>query len=198
MNPLAMLHSEHDWLFTLTGAALILMALLVALPVVAAIVATIRTRRGRKRRDAWRTSTLDVAIGYGVIAPLWLTMLPGGEHGVSLTPFHDMATTPPSEIVGNLLLLSVPAFCLPLRFGWLASVRRIGMLTATWSGLIEVAQYLLPGGRVASVDDVILNTTGGVIAALLSSPWWVRAPGSGRSGPSGSRPLPAPAPPGCS
>ncbi|WP_157036226.1 VanZ family protein [Streptomonospora alba] len=33
-------------------------------------------------------------------------------------------------------------------------------------------QYTLTGGRVTSIDDVLLNTTGALAGAGLTRPWW--------------------------
>ncbi|MFD7311621.1 VanZ family protein [Promicromonospora sp. NPDC059942] len=42
---------------------------------------------------------------------------------------------------------------------------------------VEVLQYVLRLGRVTSVDDVLVNVAGGLIAALCSRRWWAdRAP----------------------
>ncbi|MCF4123280.1 VanZ family protein [Antribacter sp. KLBMP9083] len=41
--------------------------------------------------------------------------------------------------------------------------------------LVEVLQYALDLGRVSSVDDVLLNTAGALLAAACSYRWWRRA-----------------------
>ncbi|HEY3684655.1 MAG TPA: VanZ family protein [Streptosporangiaceae bacterium] len=106
-----------------------------------------------------------------------MTMLPGGGAGVaparvSLVPFRDLATMPAGQVVGNLLMFAALGFLAPLRFTALASVARILALAAGCSVLIETAQYVLRLDRVSSVDDVLLNTAGAVLAALASRPWW--------------------------
>jgi VanZ family protein len=35
-------------------------------------------------------------------------------------------------------------------------------------------QHVLELGRVSSVDDILLNTAGATIAAILARPWWAR------------------------
>jgi glycopeptide antibiotics resistance protein len=43
------------------------------------------------------------------------------------------------------------------------------------SAAIEITQYALDVGRVSSVDDVLLNATGALLAGLASRRWWARA-----------------------
>jgi glycopeptide antibiotics resistance protein len=38
---------------------------------------------------------------------------------------------------------------------------------------VEVLQYVLDLGRVSSVDDVLVNAVGAVLAALCSRRWWL-------------------------
>jgi glycopeptide antibiotics resistance protein len=59
-----------------------------------------------------------------------------------------------------------------MRFTSLASVPRVLALGAGCSVLVEAAQYVLQLDRVSSVDDVLVNATGAVLAALASRPWW--------------------------
>ena len=57
---------------------------------------------------------------------------------------------------------------------------QVAALAAVCSVTVESLQYLLDLGRVASVDDVLLNTGGAVLAALMSHRWWrIRGPESG-------------------
>lgn len=160
------------WFQTETGVVLTALLLLPFLPLAVRALAWVRRRLGQDPRRARRTATLEVGLAYGTAIPIWLTMLPGGNREISLVPFRDMATMPPYEIVGNLLLLSAVGFLVPLRFRRLASVPRTALVAMAVSGAIETCQYLLPVGRVASVDDVILNTVGAAVAAVVSRPWW--------------------------
>lgn len=165
------------WFQTETGVVLTALLLLPFLPLAVRALAWVRRRLGQAPRRARRTATLEVGLAYGTAIPIWLTMLPGGNREISLVPFRDMATMPPYEIVGNLLLLSAVGFLVPLRFRRLASVPRTALVAMAVSGAIETCQYLLPVGRVASVDDVILNTVGAAAAALVSRPWWASSRG---------------------
>jgi glycopeptide antibiotics resistance protein len=78
--------------------------------------------------------------------------------------------------VGDLLLLSVPGFVLPARSGRLAYPHRTALVVLAVSVAIETAQWLLPIGRVASIDDVILNTISAALAACASRGLQARRP----------------------
>ncbi len=62
--------------------------------------------------------------------------------------------------------------------GALLPVRRragpgtVAVAAAGASTLVELLQYARALGRVSSVDDVLLNTLGAVLAAQPSRPWW--------------------------
>jgi glycopeptide antibiotics resistance protein len=129
-------------------------------------------------------SLAEVGIVYGTVPWVWMIMLPGHRAGavpgrVSLVPGRDLlailAGPPPSavrQIVGNLLVFAALGFFAPVRFAVLASVTRILALAAGCSVLVETAQYVLRLDRVSSVDDVLLNAAGAVLAALASRRWW--------------------------
>jgi glycopeptide antibiotics resistance protein len=120
---------------------------------------------------------------YGTLPTVWLTMLPGSRAGevagrLSLVPLRDLVSMGQFQIAGNLLLLAALGGLAPLRFRALASIPRVLALAAVCSTSIEVAQYVLRLDRVSSVDDVLLNTAGAGLAALVSRPWWsAPAPG---------------------
>lgn len=92
---------------------------------------------------------------------------------MSLVPLRDLITMGPLGIAGNLLVLAALGFFAPMRFAALASVPRILALGAGCSVLVETAQYLLRLDRVSSVDDVLVNAAGAVLAALASRRWWL-------------------------
>ncbi len=155
-----------------TTVALLPLALL-------AVWATARHRqhRGSRPARAWRLSLAEVGIVYLTVPAVWLTMLPGAQAGhaparVSLVPLRDLVTMSTTQVLGNLLLLAALGFLVPVRFAALASVPRVLAVAATFSTLIETAQFVLPLDRVSSVDDVLLNTIGAGLAALVSRPWW--------------------------
>jgi hypothetical protein len=171
----------HGWFGTVPG---VLRVTLAALPLaVLAVWVLTRRRRDAGTTRAWRMSLAEVGIVYGTVPWVWLTMLPGGQVGVagrvSLVPLRDLLTllaggplTAIVQIVGNLCVFAALGFFAPLRFARLASVPRILALAAACSILVETAQYVLRLDRVSSVDDVLLNTAGAVLAALASRHWW--------------------------
>ncbi|MEW2329369.1 VanZ family protein [Micromonospora chersina] len=177
-----MIRGWHGWLGTFNGVALLTVA---ALPLAALVVwALARRRRVLGAAQAWRMSLAEVGIVYGTVPWVWMIMLPGDRAGtvpgrISLVPLRDLLTilaagplTVTVQIVGNLLVFAALGFLAPLRFAALASVPRILALAAGCSVLVEVAQYVLRLDRVSSVDDVLLNTAGAGLAALVSRRWW--------------------------
>lgn len=177
-----MIRGWHGWLGTFNGVVLLTVA---ALPLAALVVwALARRRRVLGATQAWRMSLAEVGIVYGTVPWVWMIMLPGDRAGavpgrISLVPLRDLLTilaagplTVTVQIVGNLLVFAALGFLAPLRFAALASVPRILALAAGCSVLVEVAQYVLRLDRVSSVDDVLLNTAGAGLAALVSRRWW--------------------------
>lgn len=166
-----------SWLGTSTGIVAITVA---ALPFAALLVWALARRRrlgGATPARAWRTALAEVGIVVGTVPWVAMTMLPGNQAGVvpsevSLVPLQDLMTMPAYQVGGNLLVFAAIGFFAPLRFPALATLPRILALAATGSTLIETAQYVLPLDRVASIDDVLLNTVGAGLAAVMSRRWW--------------------------
>jgi hypothetical protein len=175
------MHGWHGWFGTVPG---VLRVTVVALPLAAlAVWALARRRTAAGTPHAWRMSLAEVGIVYGTVPWVWMILLPGGQVGVhgrvSLVPLRDLMTilgggpeTAMVQIVGNLLVFAALGFFAPVRFAALAKVSRILALAAGCSITFEVLQYVLRLDRVSSVDDVLLNTAGAVLAALASRPWW--------------------------
>ncbi|MEU1596511.1 VanZ family protein [Streptomyces sp. NPDC005708] len=192
--PRCMAGRWHGCFDTFNGVVLMT---LVALPLSALVVwALARVRRAAGVTSAWRMSLAEVGMVHGTVPFVWLTMMPGGGAGVvpervSLVPLRDLVTMGPLGIVGNLLVFASLGFFAPMRFAALASLPRILALGAGCSVLVEAAQYVLRLDRVSSVDDVLVNATGAVLAALASRRWWRTA----AQAPS-DQPRPAPAPAG--
>jgi hypothetical protein len=156
----------------------VLLMMLVGLPL-AVLVAWVlaHLRRAVEGTSAWRISLAEVGLVYGTVPFLWMTLMPGPGAGivpgrVSLVPLRDLATMGPLGIGGNLLVLAALGFFAPIRFAALASLPRILALGAGCSALVETAQYVLRLDRVSSVDDVLVNAAGAVLAALASRRWW--------------------------
>ncbi|MFJ5774300.1 VanZ family protein [Streptomyces sp. NPDC093094] len=173
--PVCMAGRWHGCFDTFNGVVLMT---LVALPPAALVVwALARRRRAAGVASAWRMSLAEVGMVHGTVPFVWMTMMPGAEPGiaparVSLVPLRDLVTMGPLGIGGNLLVLAALGFFAPMRFAVLASVPRILALGAGCSVLVEAAQYVLRLDRVSSVDDVLVNATGAVLAALASRRWW--------------------------
>lgn len=175
----------------------VLLMMLIGLPLAALVVlALTRLRPATGVPSARRMSLAEVGMVYGTVPFLWLTMMPGPGAGivpgrVSLIPLRDLITMGPLGIAGNLLVFAALGFFAPIRFAALASLPRILALGAGCSALVETAQYVLQLDRVSSVDDVLVNATGAVLAALASRRWWRTTEEAPSDQP---RPAPAPAP----
>ncbi|MFJ8467299.1 VanZ family protein [Streptomyces swartbergensis] len=191
--PMCMAGRWHGCFDTFNGVVLMTV---VTLPLAALVAwAMAHRRRAAGVTSAWRMSLAEVGMVHGTVPFLWLTMMPGGGAGtvparVSLVPLRDLATMGSLGIAGNLLVFAALGFFAPMRFAALASLPRILALGAGCSVLVETAQYVLRLDRVSSVDDVLVNAAGAVLAGLASRRWWRTA----ATAPSDrSRPAPAPA-----
>ncbi|MGW0949617.1 VanZ family protein [Streptomyces sp. NPDC002623] len=165
----------HGCLDTFNGVVLMT---LVALPLaVLTAWALAHRRRAAGVASAWPMSLAEVGMVHGTVPFLWLTLMPGAAPGVaparvSLVPLRDLVTMGPLGIVGNLLVFASLGFFAPMRFAALASAPRILALGAGCSVLVETAQYVLQLDRVSSVDDVLVNAVGALLAGLASRRWW--------------------------
>jgi hypothetical protein len=157
----------------------VVLVTLLALPAAAAVTwALARRRRAAGVPGATRISVAEVGMVYGTAPWVWMTLTPGPAAGtvgsVSLVPLQDLPTWGLTGIVGNLLVLAALGCFAPVRFAALSSLPRVLALGVVCSALIETAQYVLRLDRVTSVDDVLVNATGALLAALTSRPWWQR------------------------
>jgi glycopeptide antibiotics resistance protein len=158
-----------------------------ALPVaVLVVVALTRHRRGRP--DALRRSVAEVAMVVGTLPWIWMifTPLPETARRVRLVPLLDLANLVTGEaafafvqIVGNLCVFAAFGFFAPWR--WSIGAAAVTAVAAAGSATIELTQYALGIGRVASVDDVLLNAAGAGLAALVSRAVLARQPRTERS-----------------
>ncbi|MER6070261.1 VanZ family protein [Streptomyces sp. NPDC001817] len=191
--PRCMAGRWHGCFDTFNGVVLMT---LVTLPLAALVVWALACRRRAAGITwAWRKSLAEVGMVHGTVPFLWMTMMPGAGAGtaprrVSLVPLRDLLTMGTGEIVGNLLVFAALGFFAPMRFTALASLPRILALGAGCSVMVETAQYVLWLDRVSSVDDVLVNTVGAVLAALASRRWWRTTAQTPSDQP---RPAPAPA-----
>ncbi len=158
----------------------VVLMMVVGLPVAGlAVWALASVRRGAGTAAAWRRSLAEVAIVYGTVPMVWLTMMPGPGAGlvagrVSLVPLRDLATMGTLGIAGNLVIFAALGFFAPIRFPALASVPRVLALGAGCSALVEIGQYVFQLDRVSSIDDVLVNAVGAGLAGLASYRWHAR------------------------
>jgi hypothetical protein len=145
-----------------------------ALPVAALVVVAL-TRYRRGRPDALARSVAEVAMTVGTLPWIWMifTPLPEPARRLRLVPLLDIAGQlagpllfAAAQIVGNLLVFAAFGFFAPRR--WPLSTATVVAIAGAASIAIEALQFLLGIGRVSSVDDVLLNTTGAALAALAS------------------------------
>jgi hypothetical protein len=128
-------------------------------------------RPGADRR-ALNTALLAAV---GIVAVL--TLLPAGSGYEWASPAAEIrwyAAGLGSErtllqLLGNVVLLAVPAALAVLRWPALAQLPRLVAAAVAAAAGIELLQFLLPLGRVVSPLDALLNTTGAVVAGLLVS-----------------------------
>ncbi|SDM42106.1 Glycopeptide antibiotics resistance protein [Nonomuraea jiangxiensis] len=152
-----------------------------ALPLALLAILLLSRHRARAGHPApLRTSIAEVGIIVGTAPWVWMILTPSsGPTGVGLVPFADLADLAgaPWEVVlvqvgGNLLVFAALGALLPVRSRAMSSTARVAALAAAFSVLVELLQYALRLGRFSSVDDVILNTAGAAMAALVTRRWW--------------------------
>lgn len=152
-----------------------------ALPLALAAILLLSRHRARAGHPApLRTSIADVGIVVGTAPWIWMILTPSdGPNGVGLVPFEDLADvaagswqTVSVQVGGNLLVFAALGALLPVRTAAMASIGRVAAVAAAFSVLAELLQYILRLGRFSSVDDVILNTAGAAIFALITRRWW--------------------------
>ncbi|GAA1645770.1 VanZ family protein [Actinoplanes couchii] len=193
---------------TITGVVILTVP---ALPLAGLAVWVLARRRAGEPRP-WRRSLAEVGIVYGTVPWLWMILLPnngpaGREPRVNLVPLRDLievlSGSPLAaalQVVGNLLVFAALGFFGPIRFPALASIRRMLVVGAAGSVLVETLQYVLRLDRVSSIDDVLLNTAGAGLAAWASRRWWRETNAAGgreanvAGGPETNAAGPAPAP----
>jgi|SRR3954470_12102752 hypothetical protein len=95
----------------------------------------------------------------------WAWGSPTAEMRWYLTGLDSTSTM--LQLVGNVLLLAVPAALAVLRWPRLARLRLLAALSLATGTAIETAQWLLPLGRVVSPLDAVLNATGAVAVGLV-------------------------------
>jgi hypothetical protein len=155
------------------------------LAAVASVVAALPALRRRDARGA-RTAVTRVLLAGAVLAVLAVTLTGGAAGtGVNLVPGEGIRTALRNanselglvNLVGNVVMFVPVGLLLPLatrlRFGGTVAA------CAALSVLVECVQLTL--GRSLDVDDVLLNTLGGFVGALLGlGVLRLRCPGRGQ------------------
>lgn len=141
-------------------------------------------RRRSGHRDPGTTAVCDVLLVFCACCVLYLVgkPIPGQASTADLAPGTEIAEAvdelpscdPLWQAAANLLLLLPLGALVPLRSARMRSAGRIAGGAVLLSSTIEVAQYLFLTGRVAATDDVVLNTLGATLGALLTRRWWAR------------------------
>lgn len=75
------------------------------------------------------------------------------------------------NIIGNFILFIPIGILLPYLFPQLNSFKKIALISFLASFLIECTQYLLRNAgtyRTADIDDIILNTVGGILGWFIA------------------------------
>ncbi|MET9483285.1 VanZ family protein [Streptomyces sp. NPDC006638] len=140
---------------------------------------------GEPKNKGARNALLNGLILASVLPFLYVTLSHGygTRKAVVLVPFKEIFVSFSSSQVafsdvtllnlgGNAALLSLFGALIPMRSKRFAGTGRVAALAGLLSVSIEIAQYLLSVGRISSVDDVLLNTGGAVVGALLTRRWW--------------------------
>jgi hypothetical protein len=144
-----------------------------------------RAAAGPAGRRAWRAAAAEVGAVAGTLPWLWMILTPLSQPGeVHPVPFQEVSgylSVPLSEAIvqvgGNLAVFAAAGALAPVRWR-LGGGRTGGVLGMVAAGatagslLGETLQWALDLGRVSSVDDVLLNTLGAVLAALATRRWW--------------------------
>ena len=159
--------------------------LAVVLAAVASVAASLPALQRGDARGAW-TAVTRVLLAGAVLAVLVVTLTGGAAGtGVNLVPGEGIRTALRNanselglvNLVGNVVMFVPVGLLLPLatrlRFGGTVAA------CAALSVLVECVQLTL--GRSLDVDDVLLNTLGGVVGAVLGlGVLMLRRPGRGQ------------------
>ncbi len=147
---------------------------ILAIAIVTVFIVLNRTT-GYQLNSLKRKINLLIYIGFtvNIAGMLLVTLMPTDYPNrlLQLTPFLSIMETlqyATPRAIFNSLVLNIILF---VPFGFLTYImtRRAGLtifMAIAGSAAIEVLQYVLPIGRISNIDDVILNTLGGIIGML--------------------------------
>lgn len=146
-----------------------LLAVLIII-VLIALAVTVR----KTNRELWTTIFIDRAIGgllfICLFGLLLVTLSPG--HGVTervfvLSPLQASALGTPAQIVLNAVLFMPVGFLTTLRWRRFAAHRVLATSFSVPLG-VELLQYLLGIGRIASTADLFLGVAGIIVGGLIA------------------------------
>jgi glycopeptide antibiotics resistance protein len=171
---------DTGWVFVVVG-----LAVLAALAVVVVGV-RVRTARGEPTVLAAIDALVLGGLLLAVASTLTFTLVPqpdgpGGAHSWNLVPFASTSRIAASSVdalvavrilLGNVLLFVPVGFFVALYRRSSHPLRSALVASLGLSLVVEVTQAALPLGRVANVDDVILNVAGGLIGAIVALAVW--------------------------
>lgn len=167
-----------------TYGPVILVTVVAGIPLAVIWVVLLTSRRIARGWDpgwARRASVAEAMIVLGTLPWLWMILTPRpGAGSVSLRPLQDLADVLAGgdttvQVIGNLLVFAALGFFLPIRLRLSRPALvplAVAAIAAVLSLTVEVLQLTLDLGRVTSVDDVLLNTLGAVLACLASMRSW--------------------------
>ncbi|GAB3285340.1 VanZ family protein [Parasphingorhabdus pacifica] len=161
--------------------------------VVAAVVSVL-LRRILFTASSLRDALIDASLVFLGLSVAYLVLMPQPSipERAQLPPGMDFSmamragpgdTTPWVQLAGNLVLLLPLGAMLPLRLRWFDNVGRIATGGLLLSCAIELTQFFVVVGRVASTDDIVLNTFGATLGGLLVRPPWRHYRGRERPAP---------------
>lgn len=150
-------------------------------PVVLVLLVFVHRHRVRtsSTAPALRATVLDGLVAFALLGILAVTLLPlapratGWAWGVQWIPLTSIMAAVTDSVDASVwirtVLMNVVLF-VPLGLALVLRGHRIraavGFATTT-SLLVEILQMVLPLGRTTNIDDVILNTVGGLLGAVL-------------------------------
>lgn len=158
------------------GLAIVIGALALSAILIVALAGAWASRGGRRPSFSPLRGALWVLAATCACATYVITLFPFNGWGseISLMPFatlvqmvSDPTATTVLQLLGNVLLLSWVGLLLPALAARAQSIAMITLAGAGISVLIETLQYVTSSGRVTTVDDVILNTVGVLVGALI-------------------------------
>lgn len=151
--------------------------LVAAVALAAAVVLAVGLARGKGMRYAlWAGLGINLAVIAVLTLGSMVTGQPHGAQGVSLVPFQEIerglnnrGSVAWVNLVGNIAMF-VPvglAIAALARGDFWARLMLATVCGSVLSTSIELIQYT--GGRVADIDDIILNTAGTLVGGVLGA-----------------------------